>query len=371
MRQAIHLQCPLSDALTSFFSAPPQPRDEILVPGDPPLTRSMTTRVVAWIEWILDVRLPLEVRRMVEAGCISDWREGRQGEIAGHLQVLQFQEALEPQNQETRDAIREEHQPAIVAALRAQAQDPTAAALITLYDQANAPIAPGSPPLTREMASCYLDLIGFLASLHSTEEWQPLPEPHRSYHVQVLAAQYAALPPAQHAWFGELPRSWTSLRAAWRNAPPESRAQLRNQILMMVHGGGAAPPPFAGPAPFPAPPSLAAFGAPPPFAGPPPFVPGPHDPPGMAAPPAQPAAAPEKTTDDLLQDISRMQSDEERKLSDEAAALEASGDAEAARAARAELTMRKLQNSAQNARMLSNIMSMRHEMSMTFARNIR
>jgi len=323
-------------------TAPRGAAGETLVPGPRPLTRAILADAISALEWILDVQIPPAVRAPVESSIVSSWRSG--DDIGGVLQFVETYRSVHAQNVETRDAIREENQAAVVASLRAQ-PGPAVAQLIALYDAANAPIAWGNPPLTHEIANCYFDLMGFVHSLAANTEWLPLPDQIRDTYAQMLAAQYSSLPPPVQAWLGTLPRGWTALRAAWRNATPEMRGVLRQQVL--ANAGDLpqfGPPPAYAQAPY-APPPPPAYG-----------YPGQPVPAAMAPQPVAPASADgEKSADQLLADIVKMGKEEEEKLTKEDPV---------------QAYQVRLQNNARNAQLLSNMMQMRHESMMAIVHNI-
>lgn len=320
---------------------------------------AMCAQLVAALEWLLDVAIPPQLRALMQKEMTDTLSKNDQTEIEGLMKLIQLHQGLLPQPPEVRTAVREMHQPEIVAALRA-GPDQVNRMLVALYDAANAPIAQGNPPLTREMANCYLDLIGFVQSLAMNAEWHPLPEAMRGQQIQMLSVQYPFMPPQQQAWFAGLPLGWTQLRASWVTAPPETRSQLRLQILASM---GVQPQDMYTPPP-------------------PPFAQGPYGAPPYQQPyqqqyqqpyqqqyqqPYQQAYQPSpqaygtppdqgKTSDDLVKEIL----DDDKKK-----------EAEAAKESPELALQVRLQNSARNAQMMSNMMQMRFDSMMTVARNIK
>jgi hypothetical protein len=308
-----------------------------------PLTLGMVRKYVAFWDWILDVRVPDALAQQIQIALVSAWGAGDEATITSTQQLNTFFDQVSTQNVETRDAIREEHQAQFVNSLR-MAAVPTAQTLVNLYDHANAPIAQGNPPLTQEIANCYYDLIALVQSLQSGLQWQPLPDHVKAGYTKVLASQYAGLHPAQQAWFGNLPRGWTSIRASWKNVTPEAREQLRQQILNSLGALANSMPNLAAAAVF-GPPSMpqAQGGLGAPAQG------------GIGAGPNQGQGG-GASADQLVAQILEADRKQEAELEKEnpEMALQA-----------------KLQNSARNAQMLSNMMQMRHDSMMSIARNIR
>src|SRR5262249_12699118 len=161
--------------------------------------QSMIEKFIAALGWILDVHIPPEVGQIIQNSLVAEWSSGNAKTISEAQKFVSFYDQVSMLNLETRDAIREEHQAEFVASLRAQGNDSTHT-LIFLYDRTNIPMAMGTPPLTREIANCYFDLIGLVQSLQMGVEWRPLPDQVKLSYTQVLATQYPVLHPAQQAW---------------------------------------------------------------------------------------------------------------------------------------------------------------------------
>jgi hypothetical protein len=226
------LRFPEAFAQLQTSGQPAASADEVLVPGPKPLTHSMVTRLVSFFEWILDIRMPLATRRMVEDGVIADWRKGNPADIAGNEQLLQFQLYLEAQSREARDVIREEKQPEIVTMIRSQATDPAARALIELYDQANAPIAKGTPPLTRHQADAALELFVFMAGQLEGIPAKPTQQQKDAW-AQRLAEGWPKLNGDIRKQFSNMPKAWAATRAGWNQMAESEREQIKKQFAQI------------------------------------------------------------------------------------------------------------------------------------------
>jgi hypothetical protein len=202
-------------------SAPLASPPEVLIP-----------RLIAALMWILDVQIAPAFADLLQQSMAPDWGKAGLAETPADVErfVLFYEQQVCLLDQESRDAIREQHQPEFVAALRSNT-DRSSILLLLLYDKAHMPLAMGDPPLTREVAHCYFDLISLVQALQVGVEWHPLPDDAKQAYTRVLATQYPALDQSQQAWFATLPRGWTSLRSSWKHAPAEERERLRQQIL--------------------------------------------------------------------------------------------------------------------------------------------
>jgi hypothetical protein len=402
--------------------------ESVLVAGAVPLTLDSARRVEAFFEWILDVRLGDRERDLIRKSLMDDWTSGDQATIATAGTMRSMLDQLAGADQATRDYWREYHQPQFVASLRAQ-PSPESQAVLELYDAANAPLAPGEPPLTKEIAVSLMELLAFMSAVARGMEPIPLPEDVKTAWTSQLAGQYPYLPRGQQASIATSPLVWAQLRAEWGRLPESMRAMYRQQWAMQmgpmldspgaVYGGGAPGYAMDGPGGGPAPAGHGFLGgmpafqggaagplaAPPfpgqgfpaqayagqpgmPYPGRPPAPPGgypgqsaggyprqpysgqpgygyPGDPgvghagPGGqmagATPLAQPIVEQRSSIDASVQELLAIQEQEVAKAEAENPQL---------------ALQQKLQNQQINATLLSNMMKMSHEATMSIARNI-
>lgn len=400
----------------------------VLVAGSRPLTVDTVRRVEAYFEWILDVRLGARERELIRKSVIDDWAAGDQATMAVADTMRAMLDGLAGADQATREYWREYHQPQFVASLRAQ-PSPLSSAVLELYDAANAPLAPGQPPLTKEIAVSLIELLAFMSAVARGMEPITLPEDVKNAWTSQLAGQYPHLPPEQQASIASSPLMWAQLRAEWVRLPEPMRAMYRQQWAMQMgpmldspgaaytgatpsiplpYGPGSAPgsaghgflgamPAFqAGPAgpqpgqpypgqpypgqPYPGQPgmpyrgqgapnggySVQASGSYPgqPYAGPPGYgylgdprmvygSPSPRGP--DAAPYGQPVVEPRSGIDASVQELLKIQQEEVAKAEAENPQL---------------ALQQKLQNQQINATLLSNMMKMSHEATMSIVKNI-
>ena len=195
---------------------------DILVPGPLPLTRAMVTDYVAFFEWQLDVKVTADLYELIEADCTEGWQTGNREALNRFGIAMSIYYDVVKREVEQRDAMREERQAEFVKGLRVL--NPSAAGLIALYDTANLPIASGNPPLTRECANCYFDLLALAQSPPNSTKWEPLPDTIRAIYTQLLAAEYPSMAPGVQQWFAGLPKHFTALRVKWSTMSLAARA---------------------------------------------------------------------------------------------------------------------------------------------------
>jgi hypothetical protein len=338
-------------------AAPPAAPSGLLAPG---LERRMLDRIVAAYEWLLGIRLSPPQREQFSQTIIADVGARGAAGLAEYQQAVMLQDRVPPTDEIALAALREQVQPQAVWTLR-QMTDATAIMLVAAYDAANPAIAQGVPPLTPEMADCYLSLLMTVQGYRSGQR-RLASDAERVQFTQQLAAAYPTFGLNVQSWFATLPAGWTAMALQLRSLPPEQQAALVSQIDATVQALGLLRPPAAPPPPaataatsaYAAPtPAAPAYGAPAPtYAAPPPAYGAP--PPAYAAP-ASPA--PEPGSVDAA--IADMMADDDRRL------------AELRKTDPGLALQEQAANSARYATILSNISQMRHQTAMTIAGNIK
>lgn len=295
----------------------------------------------ALLEWILDVPLTPEIWQQLESSIRLDTNSSQ--DIEGVGLGLQLHESISTQDIDTLEYVRELHQPAFVADLRAQGDD-LCRALVAAYDRANPPIAQGSPPLTKEVADAYLGVLSLVDALMENRAWTPMSEQVKTAFAEQLADSYPQMSPQQQAWLAMLPAEWPKTRILLRTMAEPDRRGLAQQLVADFGDVVQATPLLAQPSPR----SFA------------PSADGGTDPP-HPSPPMDPRSSAEdsgggKSIDELLQDIISTQQSEEREA--------AKSDPELA-------AQMKAQNQLKTASLMSNMMMMQHQASMAIINNIR
>jgi hypothetical protein len=283
------------------------------------------------IAWLLDIELPSEIRALVERD-LATWPE-----LSALTALLSANGLTTP---DVEDLLREQQQPAMILALRSRS-DEASLAVVRLYDAANPPLAPGSPPLTAEVARAYLSLLSFVDALMEGRVWTPQqPELEQAFTSQLVAG-YGTLTLEQQAWLATLPVEWARTRVLWAQASPPAREKLTGHLVDSLGATVQATPLLAEPAPS-ATPVLQ----------------------------SQPAAvAPESA------DVDPWASIDETSTTDEIMAAiiaeQKQREAQMLRADPQQAFQVKLQNQVANATMMSNMLNLRHTTAMSMINNIR
>lgn len=90
------------------------------------------------------------------------------------------------------------------------------------------PIAPGNPPLTREMCDAYIELVFFAVAVIQGRQPAPVPQEVKDAFVQQAASFYPAMSPQDQAGLANAPAMWAQVQAEWPRLSPAQREMTRN-----------------------------------------------------------------------------------------------------------------------------------------------
>ena len=114
-----------------------QPKDAVLVPGNPPLTQSMVYKTIDFMEFTLDIELSPKHENMLKEILVRIWKTKSQDEIKSTLDIVDMHNKLMPLNQDQRNAMRDQMQGPMIANLREAPDDEMARILVSAYDVAH------------------------------------------------------------------------------------------------------------------------------------------------------------------------------------------------------------------------------------------
>lgn len=175
-------------------------------------------RLVAVAEFMLQAKIPEPTRQLLAAtidthgeAMFADW-------------LTTYDAVVAAPDDDERLIIRETTQERWVNSMRAIAH-PLPQALVAIYDNANAPIAAGVPPLTEEAADAVLDIYAFQSSIVNGTDATVAPARRKAWKSH-LAACYPMLGPAEQQWIGSAPLTGPMMRHAWKElSPAQQQAQ--------------------------------------------------------------------------------------------------------------------------------------------------
>lgn len=209
--------------MTELFGGDPE---EVLAKGRPNLTCQMVNQVREFLEWSFQAPLTREQRARIQSLMVADWKKGDKEAIEGTLEIVKLADQVAQLKPEERAVVRVKVQEELVKGLRAQKNDPDAQWLLSIYEKAHKPLAPGNPPLTRQMTDAQVEMFAFILSEALEQPVTPDATMKDDWAKQA-AAQYAKLAPAQQKEIAGLPMQWAQLQFAWSRATPQERAEVR------------------------------------------------------------------------------------------------------------------------------------------------
>jgi hypothetical protein len=207
---------------------------------------SVLDRLVDIAEFMLQASLPEPTKQLLAASV------DQSGVAAFAPWLATYDAVVAAEDEDQRLIIREQTQEQWVNSMR-MVQHPLAQSLVAIYDAANAPIAPGLPPLTEEAADAVIDIYAFQSSVVNGVEVAITPAQRNNW-KQHLAASYPMLDPITQQQIGAAPLAAPVMRAGWKAfTPAQKQAQQQAwaaglpQVMAWINGIMQGP--VAGPAP--------------------------------------------------------------------------------------------------------------------------
>jgi hypothetical protein len=200
-----------------------------LVDGKMLLTGQMVDQFCRFIEWVVDAPLTGEQRQLLQAYLVDGWKKRDKNTIDTAVGLLKLREQVNQLPAEKRELLRAKVQPELLKNWRQQQKyDPSARWILGIYDAAHKPIAPGNPPLTRQVTDAYAEVVSFMAS-EVTGNPKATGKEFKDAASKALVASYGRMSAAQQEKLSQFPMLWAALRVAWPTLPEEDRAKLRQQ----------------------------------------------------------------------------------------------------------------------------------------------
>jgi hypothetical protein len=185
------------------------------------------TRAERGFAWLLGLRLDGRDRQIFRAGMIVDWQTASAAErarVEPRVALLETAQQVEPAR---RELARLTLAQATLAELRARPDTPLHHLLLTRHAAAHPPIAPGDPPLTREMTDALADLLGFVLFEAVGVAQSPVPAGVKADGAIHLANAWPALSRAEQERIARAPLQNAALRWRWSQLPESKRRLAR------------------------------------------------------------------------------------------------------------------------------------------------
>ena len=209
--------------------------ETVVVEGNPPLTQGMIAEFLGFMEWLLDVPLTVEQRTDVGTGMVEFWKTGDDQEKQGTLNVLAVADQIGQRTEAERALLRETLQAQLLEALRQMPEDPTAKWMLGIYEAGHQPIAAGDPPLTRQVADAFAELMCFMIGQVIGQE-VPVPDDYREAAAELLSTTYPDMAAEQQRGVSQLPIVWAAMRVEWDGLSEDERDQYRAQWRVFLQG---------------------------------------------------------------------------------------------------------------------------------------
>jgi hypothetical protein len=176
----------------------------------------------------MDSPLNVEQKTKMSASIIADWKKRNKETIDLVREFNSYRAQIFPKPEAERDLIRKQLQPALLKVLREHKNDEGAKWMLGIYEAAHKPIAPGNPPLTRQMTDAYTEVLFFMGSEVLGEKMTPDAKAKDAM-AKGLASGYARAPAAAKKQLNEMPVMWAAIRVAWPTLPEAQKQSAREQ----------------------------------------------------------------------------------------------------------------------------------------------
>jgi hypothetical protein len=212
-------------------------QEAILVKGEPPLTEKMVARYTRFISWLLDASLTPDQNKHLRDTLIGYWKDGKKAQMQDVLGSLNLDVQIESKSEAEKHALLTRMQPQALKDLREQKNNPDARWLVSLYESAHKPIAPGTVPLTKESVDAYADWMFFVIGQSGGIKQEPSVET-RNQLVSYFAANYPGFSSDVQQRFSEIPGFWSALQLKWSQMSEQEhetqRTEWRKQLAPLL-----------------------------------------------------------------------------------------------------------------------------------------
>jgi hypothetical protein len=212
--------------------------NRLLAPGNPPLTQQTADNLAGFFEWLLDAPLTQGQRQEIQEAAVEVWQRGDMETMANILGIVQAFGQVVQLGETQRMQVRQELQPALLAEARQHPGNDLSRWMLQVYDAAHVSIAPGTPPLTRQVAEAYAEVQHFLLGVVATGQARPIEQDFgptgRDVWVQAIADDYPRYGPEYQRKLTEMPLFRAAIGEAWPALTAAEQTQLRNQWRPVV-----------------------------------------------------------------------------------------------------------------------------------------
>jgi hypothetical protein len=187
----------------------------------------MTGPFLAYVEWVLDMRLTEAQRMEAEAELQRIFGEGSKYEIKLVTDAVTAYRDLDNHSEGGREALRPSVEDEWLKMLRNRVKKVPLARWVTGVNDAQRPVVRGRPSPSRQAAEAAAEMMALV--VNETGGEAQADKAWREAFAKALAARYKKYNGKQKAALAQMPRTWAELRAAWAELSDEKKSQLRNE----------------------------------------------------------------------------------------------------------------------------------------------
>jgi hypothetical protein len=121
-----------------------QERDVVIVDGNPPLTKMTGGKIIALLDWALELDLSTAEQGKIAENLIRTWQKNDREDIDGALQLAELYEKVQRMTEAERNNARGKLRELILNSIRGEPSDELARLLLGFYESRNLPNSPNS-----------------------------------------------------------------------------------------------------------------------------------------------------------------------------------------------------------------------------------
>lgn len=205
----------------------PAAAQDVLVPGDPPLTAEMAKNYLRFMQWTLDTPLTLAQEERLRTNLKTAWEVNDRVEIGRVLNLLALRSGIEEMHlQDDPQAKRVVQKEALRNWNRSPSSEMARWGL-PMFDASHKSIIEGPAPLTRQMVEAYQEMGTFIVTEVYGAPSNKLDVEEKVQLSDTLGSAFRTLSTEQKDNFKQLPALWVQLRSAWPSLSDGDKAALR------------------------------------------------------------------------------------------------------------------------------------------------
>lgn len=191
------------------------------------LTPAMIDGFHAYIEWVMDVHLTQSQLEESKALIEKAWADKTPVDTSLVQETLTAQADLANHSEADRMSLRPSVEDEYLKQMSRRYRSALGRWVLSVRDAVKKPLVGGKPPLTRQDAEAYSELLAFI--LNEAGGMQPVmaDKAFRAALAKVLSADYRGYSAEQKEGLAGAARDWAALRSSWAGWPESKKGNLR------------------------------------------------------------------------------------------------------------------------------------------------